>query len=394
VTARPRLALQISVDRKAPGALRVPRLSTYVLGQLLGPVAMLTLLLTSVIWLIATLPLLDLVINRGQSAPTFFYLMLLKLPTPLAIIMPFAFFFATLFTLQRLAADSELVVMASAGYSLRQLAMPVLWAAAIVMVLTYACLLLLSPVGERALNEKLGDIRADMAGALLNEGDFNPAAPGLTVFIRQLSNNGEMHGILVHDSRDKVRPVTYIADKGTLAQTPTGPRLIMMDGTVENSAQKGQQLQVLRFQSYILDLDQFSGAARYTFRKLSERFLGELLWPSEKGLTQRIHDQFYAEAHDRLSQPLYCIAFALIALAAVVRGRRQRGSVAIRMGAAILAAVGLRVLGYAIVGLAQRHPAMVMAFYILPLLGTAGAILTLAGYTPHALVQRFQVRPA
>ncbi|HEX4178282.1 MAG TPA: LptF/LptG family permease, partial [Rhizomicrobium sp.] len=103
---------------------------------------------------------------------------------------------------------------------------------------------------------------------------------------------------------------------------------------------------------------------------------------------------FYAEAHDRLSQPLYCIAFGLIALAAVVRGRRQRGSVAMRMGAAILAAVGLRVLGYAIVGLAQRHPAMVMAFYLLPLLGTAGAILTLAGYTPHALAQRFQVRTA
>ncbi len=53
-----------------------------------------------------------------------------------------------------------------------------------------ACLYL-APVGQRALNDKLVDIRADMAGALLNEGDFNPAAPGLTVFIRQLSNNGE-----------------------------------------------------------------------------------------------------------------------------------------------------------------------------------------------------------
>ncbi len=29
-----------------------------------------------------------------------------------------------------------------------------------------------------------------------------------------------IHGILVHDSRDKLRPVTYIADKGILAQTP------------------------------------------------------------------------------------------------------------------------------------------------------------------------------
>jgi lipopolysaccharide export system permease protein len=347
-----------------------------------------------VIWLVTSLPLLDLVINRGQSAPTFLYLMLLELPSPLAIIMPFAFFFATLFTLQRLAGDSELVVMASAGYSLRQLAMPVLAAAAIVMLLTCACLLYLAPVGQRALNDKLLDIRADMAGALLNEGDFNPAAPGLTVFIRQLSNNGDIHGILVHDSRDKLRPVTYIADKGILAQTPTGPRLIMMDGTIENGGKGGQQLQVLHFQSDTLNLDQFSGPTRYTLRKLPERFLTELLWPAEQGVTQRIRDQFFAEAHNRLSQPLYCIAFALIALAAVVRGRRQRGSVALRLGAAILAAVGLRIIGYSIVGLAQRHQPLVAAFYLLPLLGTACAILVLAGYSPAALATRLQVRPA
>ena len=62
--------------------MRVPACPDYVLVQLLGPVAMLTLLLTSVIWLITSLPLLDLVINRGQSAPTFLYLMLLELPSP------------------------------------------------------------------------------------------------------------------------------------------------------------------------------------------------------------------------------------------------------------------------------------------------------------------------
>jgi lipopolysaccharide export system permease protein len=394
VTARPRPAAPDRTNRKPPGALHLPRLSGYVLVQLLGPVAILTLLLTSVIWLVTSLPLLDLVINRGQSAPTFLYLILLELPSPLAIIVPFSFFFATLFTLQRLAADSELVVMASAGYSLRQLTVPVLATAAIVMILTYACLLYLAPFGQRALNEKLLDIRADMAGALLNEGDFNAAAPGLTIFIRQLNNNGEIHDILVHDSRDSLRPVTYIADKGILAQTPTGPRLILMNGTIENSGQGGRQLQVLHFQTYPIDLDQFSGPTHYTLRKLPERFLGELLWPSEQGVSERIREQFFAEAHNRLAQPLYCIAFALIALAAVVRGRRQRGSVALRMGGAMFAAVGLRIIGYGVFGMAQRHQSLVIAFYLVPLLGAAGATIVLAGYGPTALLSRFQVRAA
>jgi lipopolysaccharide export system permease protein len=390
------------VTQSFPGALsternstwRPPRLSLYVLGQLLVPVAVLTFLMTSVIWLVSILQYLDLVINRGQSAFTFLYLILLVLPTPLVIIMPIAFYFAALFTLNRLQSDSELVVMASAGYSLRQLAMPVLAAAAIVMALTYACLLYLMPAGQRALRDKVVDIRADMAGALLNEGDFNTTQQGLTIFIRQLSNKGEIKGILVHNNRNRAKPITYIAEKGILAQTPAGTRLIMVDGTIENSAQGGKELQVLHFDRYTINLDQFSEPARYTLRKTNERYLGELLWPSEPGISQRIRDQFFAEAHNRLSQPLYCIAFALIALAAVMRGRRQRGSIALRLTVASLAAAGLRIASYGVMGLVQRNPPLVAMFYLLPLLGAGGAIALLAGYSPNALAARLRMRAA
>lgn len=380
---------------KLTAALRPPRLSLYVLGQLVGPVLMLTGLLTSVVLLISSLQFLDLVINRGQSALTFLYLLLLVLPQLLMIIMPIAFFFAALMTLHRLSGESELVAMASAGYSLRQLAMPVLAAAAIVMALTYLCALWLMPAGQRALRDKVLDIRADMAGALLNEGEFNPAAPGLTVFIRQLGGNGQIQGILVHDNRDRLRPVTYLAQKGVLAQTPAGARLIMLDGTIQMGAQGGKQLSVLSYKSHTLNLDQFSGPTRFTLLKKQERYLSELLSPPEtQGITERIRNQFFAEAHDRLSQPLYCFAFALIALAAVVRGRRQRGSVAFRLTMASLAAIGLRIAGYGIMGVAQRHPTMVSIFYLLPILGTAGAIAVLMGYSPTSILARRQLRAA
>ncbi|HET7086402.1 MAG TPA: LPS export ABC transporter permease LptF [Rhizomicrobium sp.] len=388
---RPETGSDVSRERAPNTGLKPSRLSLYVLGQLLGPVALLTLLLTSVVWLVSSLQFLDLVINRGQSALTFLYLILLVLPSLLAIILPIAFFFATLTTLQRLQGDSELVVMASAGYSLRQLAVPVLGCAAIVMVLTYACLLYLSPAGQRTLRDKVLDIRADMAGALLNEGDFNTSQQGLTIFIRQLSNRGEIRGILVHDNRDRARPVTYIAEKGILAQTPAGTRLIMLDGTIETSSQAGKQLQVLHFESDTVNLDQFSGPTRYTLRKIPERHLDELFWPPEKqGLTQRIRDQFFAEAHNRIAQPLYCIAFALIALAAVTRGRRQRGSIAARLTGASLIAAGLRIASYGVMGLAQRNPGLVALFYLLPALGVAGAIAVLAGYTPVSLMARLR----
>jgi lipopolysaccharide export system permease protein len=370
------------------GSGKLPQLSWYVLGQILGPVALLTVLMTCVILLTQSLRLLDLVINRGQSAPTFVYLTVLILPGLLVIIVPIAFFFGTLFTLQRLNGDSELVVMSAAGYSQRQLAFPVFIAATLAMLVTWACALWLMPAGQRALNAKVLDIRADIGAALLNEGEFNTPALGLTVFIRQLSSDGQIRGILVHDSRDVRRPMTYLAERGVLAQTPLGARLIMMDGTVEQTAQDGRQLSVLKFQRDVFDLDQFAGPTRAGQRQTNERFLGELLHPTDPSLTPHIRNAYLAEAHNRLSQPLYCLAFAMIALAAILRGRRQRGALAMRLTMASLAAAAVRITGYGVAGPASSHPALVALFYLIPLLGGGLALLVLMGYSPSAFLAR------
>jgi lipopolysaccharide export system permease protein len=347
---------------------------------------MLALLLTSVVWLVQILPLLDLVINRGQSALTFAYLVMLVLPTLFIIILPFSFLFGSLFALQRLSGDSELVVMASAGYSPRQLAGPVLTAAAVVMGLTWLCSLYLAPAGQRTLNAKKLDINADIGAALLSEGQFIQQG-GLTVFIRSLDPDGTISGIMAHDGRDRSRPLTYIADRGQIVQTPAGARLMLYDATVQ--AGRGRQLTMIRFDRYGVNLDEFVNQARNTLRRPGDRFLPELLWPPEAGqLPARTLQTFAAEAHNRLSQPLYCIAFGLIALAAVARGRRHRGSIALRMALGAMAALGLYLGGYGIAGAAQSEPMLLPAFYLIPLIGAGLAILVLAGYSPRAILAR------
>lgn len=359
----------------------MPRLSLYVLRQLIGPTALLTFLLTCVIWLTQSLRLLDLVINRGQSATTFVYLTILLLPSLLVIIMPLAYFSATLYALNRLNSDSELVVMGAAGFSRAQLAVPVFIAAFIVMALTYLCALYLAPAGQRAMKDKVLDIRADIGSALLNEGEFNTPAKDLTVFIRALNSDGQIRGVFVHDNRNPKRPITYLAEHGVLAQTPAGARLIMFDGTIQQSVRSGAQLSVLQFKSYVFDLDQFAGPRAATLRASSERSLTELLWPpAGREITQKIRNTFRAEAHNRLSQPLYCITFAMIVLAAILRGRRARGAYALRLVIAWLAGAALRIAGYGIPGLAAREPAFNVLFYAIPLLGALGAFLYIAGF--------------
>jgi lipopolysaccharide export system permease protein len=358
----------------------MPRMSAYVLRQLTEPILIVTFLLTIVIWLSQSLRLLDLVINRGQSATTFAYLTLMMLPQLLVIILPIAFFGGALYGLHRLNAESELVVMSASGYSRAQLSIPVLVAAAIAMAFTYLCALYLMPLGQRMMKAEVLSIRADIATALLSEGNFNTPAKGLTVFIRALDPDGHIHGILVHDNRNLSRPTTYIAQNGILAQTPTGPRLIMENGTVEQGAANAARLSVLKFQRYTFDLDQFAEQQHQQTLQNSERYLSELFWPKlakDRGGRQR--RMMLAEAHSRLSAPLYCLAFALIALAAVTRGRRGRGAYALRLTGAALAAGLLRLAGYGAQGLAARHPDAAVVLYLIPLLGGAVAILDICG---------------
>ena len=367
--------------------MKLPRLSIYVLGQLIGPTALFAFLLTAVIWLSQALRLLDLVINRGQSAPTFVYLTLLVLPSLLVIILPIAYFAGTLFALNKLNTDSELVVMSAAGFSRFQIAVPVFISAFIVMGLTYLNGLYLMPAGQRALKDKVVDIRADIGTALLNEGEFNTPALGLTVFIRQIDSDGLIRGVMVHDNRNKAHPITYLAGSGQLAQTSGGARLIMFDGTVEQSGGGGAQLSVLKFQRYVFDLDQFAGPAHATERATSERYLDELFWPNAK-LAPKIRNAYIAEGHNRLSQPLYSLAFAFIALAAILRGRRARGASAARISIAIAAAVAIRIAGYGIQGLAISNPAFCVLFYLIPLIGAGLGMASLAGVDPREWFRR------
>ena len=355
------------------------KLHFYVLRQVLGPFLLFTLLLTLVVWMTQSLRLLDLVINSGQTASIFAYLTMMMIPALLVIIVPIAFFGAALYTLNKLNTDSELVVMWSAGVSRMQLAFPVLVAAVVAMGVSYACGLYLMPAGQRLMKDKVFDIRADIGAAILREGAFTTPSEGLTVFIRALQPNREIRGILVHDNRAAVSPVTYLAESGILAQTRAGARLIMMNGNIQRGEGNGAKLSTLKFDRYVLDLDQYAGPQRASERETSERYLHELFNPEYNGPGAEVRLGVYrAEAHNRLATPLYCLTFALIALAAAAKGRMGRSNYALRLSGAALMGATLRLVGYAAQGIVSREPDLTALLYIIPASGAAVAIVILA----------------
>ena len=101
------------------------RLDSYIFRQILGPFLFFVLVFTGVIWLGQSLKIIDTVVNNGQSARVFLEFSVLLLPTVLSIVLPIAAFAATLYAVNRLFGDSEIVVMFASGLSGPSLVRPV-----------------------------------------------------------------------------------------------------------------------------------------------------------------------------------------------------------------------------------------------------------------------------
>src|SRR5579871_2717452 len=80
--------------------------------------------LTGVIWITQALRQIDLLTSKGQTILVFLMMTALALPSLVAIIAPVALFAGTIYTLNKLNGDSELVVMSAAGISPARLLRP------------------------------------------------------------------------------------------------------------------------------------------------------------------------------------------------------------------------------------------------------------------------------
>lgn len=368
-------------------------LYVYILRQVGGPLLVFTFSLTGLVWLTQSLRLLDVIINQGQSAWTFLQLAAFLLPSLMALILPVALFLAVLFAFHRLHTDSELVVMWSAGVGRWSVARPVLFIALWVAVLGYAMGLYLMPAGMRAMKDRVFEIRGDLISVLLREGSFTTPVDGLTAYVRETTRDGEILNILVHDGRKADEPVTYIAERGRLARTPEGPRLVMWNGTVQRMTHDGR-LALLNFDRYTIDLSQFAADMTGKLRESSERYIGQLLFPDPTSPWDvRSWDRLIAEGHSRLASPLYSIALAMLALAGLTCGHFTRRGYGKRIAMVVVAAFLVRLGGFGLQNASAKLPILNAAQYLLPLSCMAVAAFML-DHRFDALLERLRPRRA
>lgn len=342
-----------------------------MLRQTLAVLIFVAVSFTAAVWLVQSLRLIDLIVNRGLSAGLFVYLAILILPRFIDAVLPIAVFVAVLFTYNRLLNESELVVMRAAGMSQSALARPALITGAIGMAVLMSLSVYFLPAANRAFKELQFEVRNRFASVLLQEGVFNTVSDNLTIYVRARESNGELVGLLIHDNRTRTKPITFVAERGAIVEAEGGPRMLMVNGSRQQRDTETDKLSVLTFEKYTLDLAAFRDAPGVHEREPDERFLNELLFPAAGNGRTANRRALMAEANLRLVTPLTALAFAAIPIACLLSGEFNRRGQTRRILVAILLGFLFETLDIGLKNLAGRSAIAVPLLYVNVLLPTA-----------------------
>jgi lipopolysaccharide export system permease protein len=338
----------------------------YIFRTTLASFALVLVSLTGVIWITQALRQIDLMTSQGQTIVTFLSVSSLVIPALVLIIAPIALMIAISHTLNKLATDSEIIVMNAAGLSPFRLFRPFLYATLVVAVMVAFIAAYLAPDGMRRLSQWDADITADVLANILQPGRFAQLDQNLTVRIRERRPGGLLVGIFIDDRRDPNERVSIVADHGTVLKNDGGSFLILEDGNLERFEAGKRDPALVAFGRYAFDMSKFSKQGHDVALGIRERYLWELLWPApDDPIYLQLAGQFRAELHDRFMSPIYPFAFAALTFAFLGTPRTTRQSRNFSIGCSILAVFGLRMAGFACSVMTVKSPPAVIVQYLM-----------------------------
>ncbi len=327
--------------------------------------------LTAVIWITQALRELDLLTGKGQTFLVFLTVTGLSLPALITVISPVALFIATIYALNKLNGDSELIVMSAAGMAPPRLMRPFMSLAGLVCAVIGFMAVYLMPASFQELRDLVTKIRADFVANMVKEGQFTTLENGITFHYRERAGDALL-GIFMQDRRDKNRTIVYLAERGQTLESNGQAYLVLEKGSVHRQQPNSRDSSIVAFERYAVDLSAFNQEGGEVVYKPRERSTLRLMFPdTSEAFYQVQQGRFRAELHDRLSSWLYPLAMTLIAFAALGDPRTTRQGRGTAVAVAVIAVVAVRIGGFAASSAAVRSPAGVIAVYAVPLASMA-----------------------
>jgi lipopolysaccharide export system permease protein len=164
--------------------------------------------------------------------------------------------------------------------------------------------------------------------------------------------------------------------------------ILLEDGTLQQRQSENGPPSILSFERTLVQLGGQVGSGRTAHPRLQWLTLGELMRPPDE-IDDATRARYRIETHWRLAQPLFALAYGVVALASLLvdgTGRRVR---LWRGLLAVLTVCAMQGAAYAVLGMAIRLPQLWPLLYLVPL---TPALLALGSLRMRRLGPMFLVR--
>lgn len=340
--------------------------NSYLLKNLFIATAFIAIILAFVIFLTQSLRFLEIIINAGAAGSAFIVLTSLALPRFFEVILPLSVMSATLFLYNKMTIDSEITAIRAMGYSSFALAKPAIILGISITTILWGITMWVAPISLAKMHSMRHELKSEFSTLLFKEGVFNQVGRGLTVYIRERTSEGDLAGLMIHDTRNKPEPPsTVLAKRGMIVADDTRQQVIVFNGSRQTYNSDTGILQRLDFDRYTIDLPG-NDPARKRWAEPDERTITKLMNPdlSNKRDLDNLHE-FSIEIHRRFTSPLLALSFPLIALSVLLLGPIDRRGQSTRIGLAIVIIMIIQGLFLASYNLARNNDAGLILMYIL-----------------------------
>lgn len=356
------------------------RFDRYMLSQLLVLFGFFALVLLAIFWITRSVRLFDRLIGDGQTALVFLEFTALSLPGLILLIMPLAVFAASVYVTNRLINESELSVMMATGSSPWRLARPVvifgLICAAMMSVLAH----FLVPAALETLARREAEISRDVTASILTEGTFLHPSRGVTLYTREIGDDGVLRDVFLSDQREPQSHVIYTAADAYLVRRDDVTSLIMVDGLAQRLNTDDQRLSTAVFQDFSYDISSLVSRDlqhQTRVRNLpSSAFLGD--WNALAEQTQQPLGDVAEEFHSRIATTLFAVVVALIGHVTLLSSGYSRFGVWREITLAFAALLVLDTLRASLADTVRANADLWPLVYVPAMVGAALALILLA----------------
>ena len=310
---------------------------SYVATEMLAPFFASFIILYCVFFLIRLIPLLEVVLALQIGFADFVRLFSYIFPHMLLYVIPMACMAGVIIGFTRMTNDREILALKASGISLRRMLPPIVLIAAAIALLTGYFSIRLIPAGELGVKQLMFTLAKEKIDKGLKAKEFTEALGDLVVYVEEIDEQKEWHGVYVSDMRGRVQPLITMARSGRMSADMENMMVtvVLDDGTLHNA--EGRDNQVIHFKQYQLQIPlrpptRVGGEDVTTQNRntMSQQLL--LAAADRHGPRTKVGRMYLSEYHHRLSLPVGCFLLSLLGLPLGLQAGPGRRAVGIPLG--------------------------------------------------------------